>query len=110
MAITLDDLQVILEDDYYKLFSLLLTDRDSEFEKYELFEVNTETGEIRSNIFYCDPQTPSQKPHVENNHNYVRDIIPNGKSLKKFNARRFEFNVFTYQLCTKKIIKWQNSL
>ena len=44
-------------------------------------EVNAETGEIRSNIFYCDPQTPSQKPHVENNHNYVRDIIPNGKSL-----------------------------
>ena len=25
---------------------------------------------------------PSQKPHVENNHNYVRDIIPNGKNLK----------------------------
>ena len=82
MASTLDDLQVILEDDYYKLFSLLLTDRGSEFEKYELFEVNTQTGEIRANIFYCDPQTPSQKPHVENNHNYVRDIIPNGKSLK----------------------------
>ena len=39
MANTLDDLQVILEDDYYKLFSLLLTDRGSEFEKYELFEV-----------------------------------------------------------------------
>lgn len=82
MASTLDDLQVTLEDDYFKLFSLLLTDRGSEFEKYELFEVNTETGEIRSNIFYCDPQMPSQKPHVENNHNYVRDIIPNGKSLK----------------------------
>ena len=82
MASTLDNLQEILEDDYQKLFSLLLTDRGSEFEKYELFEVNTETGEIRSNIFYCDPQTPSQKPHVENNHNYVRDIIPNGKSLK----------------------------
>lgn len=47
-----------------------------------LFEVNTETGEIRSNIFYCDPQAPSQKPNVESNHNYVRDVIPNGKSLK----------------------------
>ena len=82
MASTLDNLQETLEDDYQKLFSLLLTDRGSEFEKYELFEVNTATGEIRSNIFYCDPQTPSQKPHVENNHNYVRDIIPNGKSLK----------------------------
>ena len=82
MASTLDNLQETLKDDYQKLFSLLLTDRGSEFEKYELFEVNAETGEIRSNIFYCDPQTPSQKPHVENNHNYVRDIIPNGKSLK----------------------------
>lgn len=61
---------------------MLLTDRGSEFEKYELFEVNIETGEIRGNIFYCDPQSPSQKPNVENNHNYVRDIIPNGKSIK----------------------------
>lgn len=82
MASTLDSLQDILEEDYCKLFSLLLTDRGAEFEKYELFKVNIETGEMRSNIFYCDPQTPSQKPHVENNHNYVRDIIPNGKSLK----------------------------
>lgn len=81
MASTLDNLQETLKDDYQKFFSLLLTDRGSEFEKYELFEVNTE-GEIRSNIFYCDPQTPSQKPHVENNHNYVRNIIPNGKTLK----------------------------
>ena len=82
MASSLDILQENLGSDYSKLFSLLLTDRGSEFEKYELFEVNVETGEIRGNIFYCDPQTPSQKPHVENNHNYVRDIIPNGKSLK----------------------------
>ena len=82
MASTLDKLQTILEDDYYKLFSLLLTDRGSEFEKYQLFEINIETGEIRSNIFYCDPQTPSQKPNVENNHNYVRNIIPNKKSIK----------------------------
>lgn len=82
MASSLDKLQETLGDDYYKLFSLLLTDRGSEFEKYELFEVNTETGEIRTNIFYCDPQTPSQKPNVENNHNYVRDIIPNKKSIK----------------------------
>ena len=83
MAATLDELQNILEYDYYKLFGLILTDRGSEFEKYQLFEINSETGEFRTNIFYCDPQSPYQKPHVENNHNFVRDIIPNGKSLKK---------------------------
>lgn len=68
---------------YNKLFSLLLTDRGSEFEKYKLFEMNISTGEIRSNIFYCDPMQSSQKPHVENNHNYIRDIIPNGVSIEK---------------------------
>lgn len=82
MASSLDKLEEILGNDYYKLFSLILTDRGSEFEKYKLFEVNFETGEIRTNIFYCDPQTPSQKPNVENNHNYVRNIIPNKKSIK----------------------------
>lgn len=81
MASTLDYLQELLQEDYAKLFSLLLTDRGSEFEIYKLFEVNQETGEFRSNIFYCDPQTPSQKPHVENNHNYVRSILPNGRKL-----------------------------
>ena len=83
MSSTLDYLQELLQDDYVKLFSLLLTDRGSEFESYKLFEINQDTGEIRSNIFYCDPQTPSQKPHVENNHNYVRDILPNGMKLAK---------------------------
>lgn len=57
------------------MFGLLLTDRGSEFAKPQLFEVNAETGEIRSNIFYCDAQMPSQKPHVENNHEFIRDII-----------------------------------
>ena len=35
------------------------------------------TKEARLNIFYCDPMCSYQKPHVENNHNYIRDIISN---------------------------------
>lgn len=81
MASTLDYLQELLGDDYFKLFSLILTDRGTEFEKVSLFEINPMTGKIRTNIFYCDPQMPSQKPHVENNHNYIRDILPNGQNL-----------------------------
>ena len=82
MSKTLNTLQDRLDDNEFKqLFSLLLTDRGTEFEKYELFEVNTDTGEIRSNIFYCDAMKSSQKPHVENNHNYIRDILPNKLDL-----------------------------
>ena len=45
------------------------------------FEFNRKTGEARLNIFYCDPLQFQQKPHIENNHNYLRDIIPNNVSL-----------------------------
>lgn len=78
MAKTLDDLENKLGHDLYReLFPLILTDRGIEFEKVDLFEFNQETGEFRTNIFYCDAYQSSQKPHVENTHNYIRDIIPN---------------------------------
>lgn len=78
MSNSLNILQDLLDEDYSKLFSLILTDRGAEFAKPKLFEVNMETGEFRTNIFYCDPQAPSQKAHVENNHNFVREILPRG--------------------------------
>ena len=77
MSGSLDFLQKKLGPDLFsKLFPLLLTDRGSEFEKYQMFELD-KSGNSRLSIFYCDPMQSSQKPHVENNHNYVRDIIPN---------------------------------
>ena len=69
----------LLDKEYENLFSVLLTDRGTEFSKSQQFEININTGEIRSKIFYCDPQQSSQKPHVENNHNFVREILPNGQ-------------------------------
>ena len=78
MAKSLYNLENKLGHDLYReLFSLILTDRGVEFEKVDLFEINQETGEFRTNIFYCDAYQSSQKPHVENTHNYIRDIIPN---------------------------------
>lgn len=78
MSKTLDVLENKLGHDLYReLFSLILTDRGVEFEKVNLFEFNQENGEFRTNIFYCDAYQSSQKPHVENTHNYIRDIIPN---------------------------------
>jgi IS30 family transposase len=84
MADTMNNLWKALPQEMFRqLFSCLLTDRGTEFEKTELFEVDMETGELRLNIFYCDPQRSSQKPNVECNHNYVRDVIPNGYCLDR---------------------------
>jgi len=78
MANGLEKIEDNLGHDLYRIhFSLILTDRGVEFEKNELFEFNIKTGEFRTNIFYCDPMQSSQKSKIENNHNYVRDIITN---------------------------------
>lgn len=78
MSKSIDVLQERLGDELFsKIIPVLLTDRGSEFEKHHMFEADGD-GVIRLNIFYCDPMQSSQKPHVENNHNYIRDVIPNG--------------------------------
>lgn len=68
-------------EEYEKLFSLILSDRGTEFSKPIQFEVNKGTGEIKGKIFYCDPQHASQKPHVENNHILIRYILPKKTNL-----------------------------
>ena len=96
MSESLNYFQDTLSDEQYnKLFGLLLTYRGSEFAKPQLFEINHETGEIRSKIFYCDAQMPSQKPHVENNHIFVRDIIKKKTSLKDWNQDKLN-EVFSH--------------
>lgn len=92
MSNSLNKFQNILSDkEYENLFSVLLTDRGSEFAKPQQFEINMETGEIRSKIFYCDPMQSSQKPHVENNHNFIREILPNGQDWSHLTQEKIDF-------------------
>lgn len=84
MSNTLNYFEDILTNDMYnRLFSLILTDRGSEFYKPNLFELSHKTGKIRTNIFYCDAQMPSQKPHVENNHGFIRAILEKQTNMKE---------------------------
>lgn len=82
-------------EEYQKIFSLLLADRGTEFATPIQFELNIDTGEIRSKIFYCDAQMPSQNPHIENNHNFVREILPNGQSQVNLIQEKVDL-VFSY--------------
>ena len=73
-------------DMFSKLFPIILTDRGSEFEKHQLFELDKD-GKSRLCMFYCDPMRSTQKPHIENNHNYIRDIIPNSYPMDNLTQR-----------------------
>jgi len=65
------------------IFPVLLTDNGGEFSNVSAFE-NSSDGVKESSLFFCDPYAPYQKPHVENNHTLLRDIVPAGTSFDDF--------------------------
>ena len=68
---------------FRELFSVILTDNGSEFKHTKELEFASD-GERRTRIFYCDPQASWQKPHIEKNHEYIRYILPKGKSFNPY--------------------------
>ena len=68
---------------FTKLFQLLLDDNGSEFSNPKALEFDGE-GNRRTRMFYCDPSSPFQKGAAENNHEFIRRIIPKGTSLDTF--------------------------
>ncbi len=62
---------------------LLLTDNGGEFSCVSAFE-NDDKGNLESHIFFCNPNAPYEKPHIEKNHTMFRDIVPKGSSFDNF--------------------------
>ena len=65
---------------FRKLFPVVLTDNGSEFSNPSALEFDSE-GNRRTRIFYCDPNAAYQKPNVERNQEFIRRILPKGRSL-----------------------------
>jgi len=70
-------------DIFRKLFPVILTDNGSEF-KYVHEMERTAEGHQRTKVFYCDPYSSWQKPHIEKNHEFVRYVLKKGASLNAY--------------------------
>ena len=68
---------------FYNLFTIILTDNGPEFKKADELEY-TDILERRTWVFYCDPMTSWQKPHIEKVHEYIRYVLPKGKALNQY--------------------------
>ena len=68
---------------FKKYFPVILTDNGSEFKNPWEIEKN-EAGTHRTYVFYCDPYVSNQKGRLEKNHEYIRYIIPKGRSMYKY--------------------------
>lgn len=65
---------------FQKTFPVILTDNGPEFKNPSSLE-NTSSGRRRTYIFYCDPYVSNQKGRIEKNHEFIRYILPKGKSF-----------------------------
>ncbi|MCG1025144.1 IS30 family transposase [Dehalobacter sp.] len=68
-------------DVFRNSFPVVLTDNGSEFKSPESIEYD-DKGLERTKVFYCDPMSSYQKPHIEKNHEYIRYILPKGRTFK----------------------------
>lgn len=76
-------------EDFNKLLEILLTDNGHEFIKLnELLAILPKT-----NIYYCHPYSSYEKGSIENNHELIRRVIPQGVSLKNYTQK--DINLLT---------------
>lgn len=68
-------------DEFKRLFEVILTDNGTEFSDPESIEIDLNSGEKISSVFYCDPSCSWQKGSIEKNHEYIRYILPKGTSF-----------------------------
>ena len=84
-----------LEYKFSEIFPIILTDRDPAFSDFEGIETNNITGEIRTNVFYCDAFKSNQKANVENMNKQLRKYFPKGKSIDHYTQKQItEINMF----------------
>lgn len=69
--------------DFGDIFPVILTDNGGEFSCVNEIELN-DCNIRKTRVFFCEPNSPYEKPHIEKNHTLFRDIVPSGSSFDDF--------------------------
>ena len=77
----------IPEQDYKRLFQVILTDNGHEFFDVTNIECMHSTGEYVTHLFFCEPHMSCQKGMIEKNHEFIRYVLPKGSSFKRINQQ-----------------------
>ena len=72
--------ETIGADAFLTIFPVLLADNGTEFSDPKSLEFDRD-GKRRCHVFYCSPQAPHEKGACENNHEFIRKIIPKGTDI-----------------------------
>lgn len=83
-----------------RIVPILLTDNGGEFSIVSAFENNV-NGQIETHLFFCEPNSPYEKPDIEKNHTLFRDIAPKGTSFDDFTQHNIDL-IFSHVNAVKR--------
>lgn len=73
---------VLGDDEFSRLFEVILTDNGTEFSDPETIEMSCrDASRVLTGVYYCDPNSAWQKGALEKNHEYIRYVLPKGTSF-----------------------------
>ena len=76
-------------ENFTKIFPICLADNGTEF--FDSFGIEADSdGVIKSRLFYCNPSSPGQKGACENNHEFIRRIIPKSTDLGQYTQSQID--------------------
>ena len=81
---------------YKKFINIILTDNGTEFFDPFHMELDYNTGEKISEVYYCHPDSPEEKAELECNHKYIRYYLPKSTSfedLTEEEVKKMEDNI-----------------
>ncbi len=71
---------------FTSLFGVILTDNGHEFKDIDGMERSVNGGR-RTKIFFCEPNRSDEKGSCENNHRFIRYVVPKGTSLDSYTQK-----------------------
>ncbi len=93
-------------DRFRRLFPVFLTDNGSEFKQVDNMELNEEMI-YRTKVYYCDPMSSWQKPHIEKNHEYIRYVLPKGQTMDGYEQKDITFLMNHINSTKRRSLNWK---
>ena len=95
---------------YNSLFEVILADNGIEFDELIPASINSETGEVYSNIFYTRPYNSGDKGGCERNHELFRYLVPKGHGLSDLTQKDIDFMFSMINSYPRESLSWKTPI
>lgn len=106
----LQKLQQDLGKWFTPLFEVILADNGFEFDELIPASINSETGEVYSNVFYTRPYNSGDKGGCERNHELFRYLVPKGHGLSDLTQKDIDFMFSMINSYPRESLNWKTPI